>query len=132
MSIRINKDPVPQLFNATSLREATKGIELNRAVYVFTVVTVIYTPISFLATFFALPFLNNAGDDGKTAASIPGGFKTSFIVIPLVTYVASLAFACYFHAKSRKLAVETASKVYRWLMQSPLKRRYQTEGTSLD
>ncbi len=38
-----------QLFSATSLREATKGIELNRAVYVFTVVTVIYTPISFLA-----------------------------------------------------------------------------------
>lgn len=38
-----------QLFSATSLKEATKGIALNRAVYVFTVVTVIYTPISFLA-----------------------------------------------------------------------------------
>jgi len=46
-----------QLFNATSLREATKGIELNRAVYVFTVITVIYTPISFLAVGFLPSFL---------------------------------------------------------------------------
>ncbi|KAG7284371.1 hypothetical protein NEMBOFW57_010744 [Staphylotrichum longicolle] len=37
------------LFNATSLREASKGIALNRAIYVFTVVTVLYTPIGFLA-----------------------------------------------------------------------------------
>lgn len=38
-----------QLFNATSLREARKGMALNRAIYVFTVVTVIYTPLGFLA-----------------------------------------------------------------------------------
>ncbi|AEO70944.1 uncharacterized protein THITE_2057010, partial [Thermothielavioides terrestris NRRL 8126] len=37
------------LFNATSLREAGKSIALNRAIYVFTVVTVLYTPIGFLA-----------------------------------------------------------------------------------
>ncbi|KAK3332319.1 hypothetical protein B0T19DRAFT_100148 [Cercophora scortea] len=37
------------LFNATSLREATKGMALNRAIYVFTIVTVIFTPISFMA-----------------------------------------------------------------------------------
>lgn len=39
------------LFNATSLREASKGIALNRAIYVFTVVTVIFTPLGFMATF---------------------------------------------------------------------------------
>ncbi|KAK3693000.1 hypothetical protein B0T22DRAFT_370630 [Podospora appendiculata] len=43
------------LFNATSLREASKGIELNRAVYVFTVITVIFTPISFMAVGSPLP-----------------------------------------------------------------------------
>ncbi|XDG04011.1 hypothetical protein ABKA04_003626 [Annulohypoxylon sp. FPYF3050] len=37
------------LFNATSLREAGKGMALNRAIYVFTVVTVIYTPLGFMA-----------------------------------------------------------------------------------
>lgn len=38
-----------QLFSATSLREATKGIALNRAIYVFTAVTVIYTPLGFVS-----------------------------------------------------------------------------------
>ncbi|KAM6536243.1 hypothetical protein FALCPG4_002254 [Fusarium falciforme] len=37
------------LFNATSLREATKAMALNQAIYVFTVVTVLFTPVSFLA-----------------------------------------------------------------------------------
>ncbi|KAF0641055.1 hypothetical protein FPSE5266_06821 [Fusarium pseudograminearum] len=38
------------LFNATSLRESTKAMALNQAIYVFTVVTVLFTPVSFLAT----------------------------------------------------------------------------------
>ncbi|EYB26803.1 hypothetical protein FG05_09153 [Fusarium graminearum] len=37
------------LFNATSLRESTKAMALNQAIYVFTVVTVLFTPVSFLA-----------------------------------------------------------------------------------
>ncbi|KAJ4317633.1 hypothetical protein N0V84_007232 [Fusarium piperis] len=37
------------LFNATSLREATKAMALNQAIYIFTVVTVLFTPLSFLA-----------------------------------------------------------------------------------
>lgn len=44
------------LFNATSLRESTKAMALNQAIYVFTVVTVLFTPVSFLAvcTLYAL------------------------------------------------------------------------------
>ncbi|KAK3682275.1 hypothetical protein B0T22DRAFT_280149 [Podospora appendiculata] len=38
------------LFNAKSLREATKGMALNRAIYVFTIVTVIFTPSSFIGS----------------------------------------------------------------------------------
>ncbi len=38
-----------QLFNATALREASKSMTLNRAIYVFTVVTVLYTPLAFVA-----------------------------------------------------------------------------------
>ncbi|KAI0008224.1 hypothetical protein F4779DRAFT_642002 [Xylariaceae sp. FL0662B] len=37
------------LFNATALREAMEGMLLNRAIYVFTIVTVLYTPVGFLA-----------------------------------------------------------------------------------
>lgn len=38
-----------QLFNAASLREAVNARTLNLFVIVFTVVTVIYTPLGFLA-----------------------------------------------------------------------------------
>lgn len=57
---------INQLFNATSLREATKGMALNKAIYVFTVVTVAYTPIGFLAVSnnIGLSFLDNI--DGLT------------------------------------------------------------------
>ncbi|KAI0182356.1 hypothetical protein EV127DRAFT_355057, partial [Xylaria flabelliformis] len=37
------------LFNATSLRESTKSMALDRSIYVFTIITVIYTPVGFLA-----------------------------------------------------------------------------------
>lgn len=43
---------IEQLFNATSLREAVKGMALNRAIYVFTAVTIIYTPLGFIAVCF--------------------------------------------------------------------------------
>lgn len=46
-----------QLFNATSLREAMKGMALNRAIYLFTAVTIIFTPLSFLTVSKLCPFL---------------------------------------------------------------------------
>ncbi|QGI86870.1 hypothetical protein CEK25_013599 [Fusarium fujikuroi] len=73
------------LFNATSLRESTKAMALNQAIYVFTVVTVLFTPVSFLATFWALPFLNNP-KEGSGVVSEPSAFRNSFIVMPLLTY----------------------------------------------
>lgn len=39
----------PQLFNATNLKEAAKAMVLNRAIYVFTAVTIAYTPAGFMA-----------------------------------------------------------------------------------
>ncbi|KAH7472873.1 hypothetical protein FOMA001_g11862 [Fusarium oxysporum f. sp. matthiolae] len=73
------------LFNATSLREATKAMSLNQAIYIFTFVTVLFTPISFLATFWALPFLNNPAEGSDTVPE-PSAFRNSFIVVPLLTY----------------------------------------------
>ncbi|KAH7179160.1 uncharacterized protein B0J16DRAFT_322650 [Fusarium flagelliforme] len=37
------------LFNATALREATKAAKLNQATYIFTIVTLVFTPLGFLA-----------------------------------------------------------------------------------
>ncbi|KAM0084127.1 hypothetical protein ACKRZS_003672 [Fusarium odoratissimum] len=73
------------LFNATSLRESTKAMALNQAIYVFTVVTVLFTPVSFLATFWALPFLNNP-TEGTDIVPVPSSFRNSFIIMPLLTY----------------------------------------------
>ncbi|KAJ8125356.1 hypothetical protein O1611_g8283 [Lasiodiplodia mahajangana] len=78
------------LFNATSLRESTKGMALNRAIYVFTVITVIYTPVGFMAAFWALPFLNNAKDG---VVPEPPAFRNTFIIIPILTYALAIAVA---------------------------------------
>ncbi|KAK4243455.1 hypothetical protein C7999DRAFT_18188 [Corynascus novoguineensis] len=80
------------LFNATSLRESSKGIALNRAVYVFTVVTVLYTPLGFLATFWAMPMFNyssESSDETVATSSLPNGFTATFIAVPLLTYILS-------------------------------------------
>ncbi|UPK90425.1 hypothetical protein LCI18_001360 [Fusarium solani-melongenae] len=83
------------LFNATSLREATKAMALNQAIYVFTVVTVLFTPVSFLATFWALPFLNNPAEEGSDMIPEPSSFRTSFIAMPLLTYSLVIGVAWY-------------------------------------
>jgi len=38
-----------QLFNATSLREASRSTTMNRYIIVFTIVTVLYLPPSLIA-----------------------------------------------------------------------------------
>ncbi|KAJ4225751.1 hypothetical protein NW760_009075 [Fusarium oxysporum] len=81
------------LFNATSLREATKAMSLNQAIYSFTFVTVLFTPISFLATFWALPFLNNPAEGSDTVPE-PSAFRNSFIIMPLLTYALVTGVAC--------------------------------------
>lgn len=111
-----------QLFNATSLREARKGMALNRSIYVFTVVTIMYTPLGFMAvgptahmptstcsgkyetkktprqTFWALPILNTASDGENSRPSGFGVFIT-FIIIPGLTYVACAWMAWYFTSR---------------------------------
>ncbi|KAI8720031.1 hypothetical protein NCS52_00447400 [Fusarium sp. LHS14.1] len=81
------------LFNATSLREATKAMALNQAIYVFTVVTVLFTPVSFLATFWALPLLNNPAEEGSDMVPEPASFRSSFIAMPLLTYALVIGIA---------------------------------------
>ncbi|KAI1110864.1 hypothetical protein F5Y14DRAFT_465126 [Nemania sp. NC0429] len=105
------------LFNATALREATKGMALNRAIYVFTVVTVIYTPVGFLATFWALPFLNSPSDGGIIEE--PAAFRNSFIILPVLTYFLSIFVTWYFGSRHAKLidgAIrKTLKDCYEWL-----------------
>ncbi|KAL1870019.1 hypothetical protein VTK73DRAFT_2828 [Phialemonium thermophilum] len=101
------------LFNATSLREATRGMAMNRAIYVFTIVTVLYTPVGFLATFWALPFLNQPGHDGTVQE--PKAFRNTFIIIPLLTYVLCVAAAWYFGSKTAGKLTSEAKTAWRLL-----------------
>ncbi|KAI1376339.1 hypothetical protein F4677DRAFT_88922 [Hypoxylon crocopeplum] len=93
------------LFNATSLREASKGMVLSRAIYVFTAVTVIYTPLGFMATFWALPIfsssLSNGGGTSLTA------FISTFVLVPLLTYLVSLFAVGYFSLESSRRSVNS-------------------------
>ncbi|KAK3904924.1 hypothetical protein C8A05DRAFT_13229 [Staphylotrichum tortipilum] len=109
------------LFNATSLREASKTMTLNRAIYVFTVVTVLYTPLAFVAGFWALPVFykdnnnnSSSSSNGSSSSSntgstssgtiatntskdegerppLPSGFIATFVLVPLLTYCICLA-----------------------------------------
>ncbi|KAI0865630.1 hypothetical protein F4860DRAFT_459865 [Xylaria cubensis] len=94
------------LFNATSLREATRSMAINRAIYVFTIITVIYTPVGFLATFWALPFLNNPSENGTVP--IPAAFRNTFIIIPLLTYGFAILIAVYFSSETVKRVTQRA------------------------
>lgn len=59
-----------QLFNATSLKEAMRGMELNRAIYMFTAVTVIYTPLSFIAVS-KIRYNNSESNDTRVLVTEP-------------------------------------------------------------
>lgn len=54
MMAKVNEIVSVQLFNASTLREALKAKTLNLLIGVFTVVTVFYTPLSFMAVSSAL------------------------------------------------------------------------------
>ncbi|KAJ5213480.1 hypothetical protein N7449_000649 [Penicillium cf. viridicatum] len=78
------------LFNATSVKEASKGTRLaensrrqNRYILVFTVATVFYLPMGFVTSFFGMHLFDP--DDGLTASQTP--FIITFVVLSIATYV---------------------------------------------
>ncbi|KAI3543510.1 hypothetical protein CSPX01_06166 [Colletotrichum filicis] len=92
------------MFNATSLRETNNGMALNRSVYVLTAFTILYTPIGFMATFWALPFLNSPSNGGKP--KVPDGFQESFITVPILTYFIAFV-SCLYLGSSRFRKIST-------------------------
>ncbi|KAI8944583.1 hypothetical protein F4801DRAFT_594826 [Xylaria longipes] len=85
------------LFNAASLREALKAKTLNLFIGVFTVVTVFFTPLSFVATFWAIPFLAQ-----NPQTILPSGFTTSFVAVPVLTYLLSGVFIVWVWGRSSR------------------------------
>jgi len=69
------------LFNATSVREASRSTSMNRSVFVFTIVTVTYLPASFIATIFGTQMFNDA-----ELASTINKFKITTVVVSITTF----------------------------------------------
>ncbi|KAL3442406.1 hypothetical protein BJX65DRAFT_286918 [Aspergillus insuetus] len=79
------------LFNATSVKEASKGTRLaedsrqqNRYILVFTVATVFYLPMGFVTSFFGMHLFDPNNDD-PSSSQIP--FIITFVVLSIATYV---------------------------------------------
>ncbi|KAH7319147.1 hypothetical protein BKA65DRAFT_95815 [Rhexocercosporidium sp. MPI-PUGE-AT-0058] len=85
------------LFNATSVREASRGTELaqisfqqNQYLFVFTIMTVIYLPLGFVTSIFGMHLFDTT--DPNVVDARPK-FYTTLVVLSVSTYVAAgLAF----------------------------------------
>ncbi|PMD38647.1 hypothetical protein L207DRAFT_42246 [Hyaloscypha variabilis F] len=72
------------LFNATSLREASRATTMNRYVIIFTIVTVLYLPPSFISTVFGMTIFQK--DVDQTTRE----YKITTVVVSLITYLVAL------------------------------------------
>ncbi|KAH7391240.1 hypothetical protein BKA64DRAFT_97957 [Cadophora sp. MPI-SDFR-AT-0126] len=92
------------LFNATSVREASRGTEIaeisirqNHYLFVFTIMTVIYLPLGFVTSIFGMHLFDTT-DSGVVAARPK--FYITLVVLSVSTYItAGLA---YWLVRSRK------------------------------
>ncbi|OTA56224.1 hypothetical protein K449DRAFT_399555 [Hypoxylon sp. EC38] len=74
------------LFNAQSVREALRGTEINQYLLVFTVVTIIFLPPSFIATFYGMHLFDGDGDIIQTQKN----FWVTFVTVAVATYIAAV------------------------------------------
>ncbi|PMD42964.1 hypothetical protein L207DRAFT_288847 [Hyaloscypha variabilis F] len=92
------------LFSASSVREAARSTQMartsilqNRYIFVFTVTTVIYLPLSFVTSIFGMHLFDTT-DPGVVAAR--SKFFITIIVLSVATY--ATAFVAYWLVKSHK------------------------------
>ncbi|KAK6856419.1 hypothetical protein PG995_006606 [Apiospora arundinis] len=74
------------LFSATSVKEATKSTQINEYILVFTVMTIMYLPLGFVATLYGLDMFDFQMP-GQTAS-----FAITTVIVSLVTYLAAWGF----------------------------------------
>ncbi|GAB1311851.1 hypothetical protein MFIFM68171_02061 [Madurella fahalii] len=74
-----------KMFNATSVNEAKKSTQLNHYIFVFTVISIIYLPLSFISTLFTLELFT--WEDPRQVRSFQ--FATTITLVAIGTYVFS-------------------------------------------
>ncbi|KAK4107094.1 hypothetical protein N656DRAFT_764098 [Canariomyces notabilis] len=89
------------MFNATSVNEAKKSTQLNHYIFVFTVITIIYLPLSFISTLFTLELFT--WEDSRQVRSFQ--FATTITLVAIGTYVFS-GFLVWFTQRPTALGAE--------------------------
>ncbi|CAI6340025.1 unnamed protein product [Periconia digitata] len=72
-----------QLFSALSVKEAIKSTDINHYLLIFTVVTILYLPPAFVATFYGMHLFDTGDEIGSTQRQ----FWTVFASVSGVTYL---------------------------------------------
>ncbi|KAK3358108.1 hypothetical protein B0T25DRAFT_176863 [Lasiosphaeria hispida] len=94
------------MFNATSVNEAKKSTELNHYILVFTVVTIIYLPLSFISTLFTLGLFS--WEDSRQVKSFQ--FATTITLVATGTYAFS-GFLIWFTRRPTNLSADLRAPV---------------------
>ncbi|KAK3682827.1 hypothetical protein B0T22DRAFT_295141 [Podospora appendiculata] len=71
------------LFNAQSVKETTKGTQMNQYLMVFTIATILYLPPSFISTFYGMDLYVDDDNLPQTRTI----FWTAFSVVSAATYL---------------------------------------------
>ncbi|KAK4209715.1 hypothetical protein QBC37DRAFT_391041 [Rhypophila decipiens] len=84
------------LFNATSVAEAQKSSQVSHYILVFTVITIVYLPLGFISSLFALNMFDFQDPSTKTA------FITTCATVGVVTYLFSFSLAWFVRKEERR------------------------------
>ncbi|KAI0849836.1 hypothetical protein F5Y00DRAFT_261283 [Daldinia vernicosa] len=111
------------LFNAQAVREAVKGRQLNRYLFVFTVITIIFTPLSFVATFYGMHLFDGADADGaESVRNNQKRFWGVFFGVAIVTYILGLLGITSFGWKKWWATLPLIRRIFRRLRHSRMLR----------
>ncbi|SPO02512.1 uncharacterized protein DNG_05185 [Cephalotrichum gorgonifer] len=87
------------LFSAQSVREAMKGAQISRYLFVFTTVTILFLPPTFVATFYGMDIFEKP-DASQTRKQ----FWTVFAAVSSITYISALGAVLVVGARVKEVA----------------------------
>ncbi|PLB53435.1 hypothetical protein P170DRAFT_130060 [Aspergillus steynii IBT 23096] len=100
--------------NGTSLREAFESVQQGRTLMVFTVITIVFTPMSFLSSLFALNVTSFQHDSKGELAYKPSWiFPMLFCISLAITF--PLAYLAFYLDNVKQLWKKAIGKVYQQL-----------------